>query len=87
MQTQLARKTRNSDTTRRAWDTRRMAQRDLIAALRAFRRAEEKRDQTRSELDDAIREAVRSGEWQIVDIAEVTGWSRETIRKIANANT
>lgn len=63
-----------------------MAQRDLIAALRAFRRAEEKRDQTRSELDDAIREAVRSGEWQIVDIAEVTGWSRETIRKIANAN-
>lgn len=87
MQTQLARKTRNSDTTRAAWDTRRMAQRDLIAALRAFRRAEEKRDQTRSELDDAIREAVRSGEWQIVDIAEVTGWSRETIRKIANANT
>lgn len=86
MQTQLAANRSNGNTMHASWDTRRMAQRDLIAALRAFRRAEEKRDQTRSELDDAIREAVRSGEWQIVDIAEVTGWSRETIRKIANAN-
>ncbi len=62
-----------------------MAQADLVAKLRAHRVAEARVRDTRQELDAAIREAVASGEWQIIDIAEVTGWSRETIRKIAKS--
>lgn len=62
-----------------------MAQRDLIAAIRAHKRAETRLAQARAQLDDAVRAAVKSGEWQIVDVAEVTGWSRETVRKIVNA--
>lgn len=65
------------------WDHGRVAQKDLVAALRAYRRADERLKQTRIDLDAAIQEAVQSGEWQIVDVAELTGWSRETIRKIA----
>jgi hypothetical protein len=62
-----------------------MAQRDLIAAIRAHKRAEERLKEARANLDNAVRDAVKSGEWQIVDVAEVTGWSRETVRKIANS--
>ncbi|TDD97586.1 hypothetical protein [Actinomadura rubrisoli] len=64
-----------------------MAQRDLIAAMRAHKRAETRLTEARARLDDAVRDAVKSGEWQIVDVAEVTGWSRETVRKIVNAET
>jgi transcriptional regulator of acetoin/glycerol metabolism len=60
-----------------------MTQADLVAALRAHRRAEERAKTTREQLDAAIRQAVQDGDWQIVDVAELTGWSRETIRKIA----
>lgn len=63
-----------------------MAQRDLIAAIRAHKRAETRLAQARADLDDAVRVAVKSGDWQIVDVAEVTGWSRETVRKIANSD-
>lgn len=64
-----------------------MAQRDLVAALRAHRRAETRAEKTRAELDEAIRDAVNSGDWQIVDVAELVGQSRETIRKIAKGPT
>jgi hypothetical protein len=62
-----------------------MAQQDVVALLRAHRSAEKRAKEARSALDGAIREAVKSGEWQIVDLAELTGWSRETVRKIANS--
>ena len=62
----------------------RVAQKDLVAVLRAYRRADDRLKQARTDLDEAIQQAVQSGEWQIVDVAELTGWSRETIRKIAN---
>lgn len=61
-----------------------MAQRDLVAALRAYRSADERAKQARADLDAEIRRAVNSGDWPIVDVAALTGWSRETIRKIAN---
>jgi transcriptional regulator of acetoin/glycerol metabolism len=63
-------------------DHRHVPQNDLVAALRAYRRAEERREQTRAALDAEIRRSVKAEEWQIVDVAELTGWSRETIRKI-----
>jgi hypothetical protein len=61
-----------------------MAQSDLVAALRAWKRAEERAKEARNYLDETIRRAVTGGEWQVMDVAEVTGWSRETIRKIVN---
>lgn len=66
------------------WDHRRMAQADLVAALRAHRRAEERAKQARTALEDAMRTAVNDDGWQIIDVAELTGWSRETVRKIVN---
>ncbi|MGW4663227.1 hypothetical protein [Streptosporangium sandarakinum] len=54
----------------------------LVAKIRAHRAAQERLEQARHELDVEITRAVDSGEWQIIDIAEVTGWSRETIRAI-----
>lgn len=61
----------------------RMAQRDLVAALRAHKAADARLKEARAVLDGTIRQAVTTGEWQIADVAELTGWSRETIRKIA----
>ena len=55
---------------------------NLIAKIRAHRTAVERVDQARRELDEEITRAVDSGDWQIVDVAQVTGWSRETIRAI-----
>ena len=83
MQSNFAQVCAKNRTTGAIWDTGRMAQSDLVAALRAHRRAEERAEKTRADLDKAIREAVANDDWQIVDIAELTGWSRETIRKIA----
>lgn len=65
------------------WNTGRMAQGDLIAAIRAHKQAKARLDEARKNLNEAVRKAVTSGEWQIVDVVEVTGWSRETVRKIA----
>lgn len=62
-----------------------MAQSDLVAALRAWRRADERAKEARAMLDETIRQVVNNREWQVADIAELTGWSRETIRKIVNA--
>jgi AraC-like DNA-binding protein len=57
---------------------------NLIAKIRAHRAAVERVDQARRELDEEITRAVDSGDWQIIDVAQVTGWSRETIRAIVN---
>jgi ribosome-binding protein aMBF1 (putative translation factor) len=70
-----------------AWHTMHVAQKDLVAALRAYRRADDRLKQVRADLDEAIQGAIESGEWQIVDVAELTGWSRETIRKIATSKS
>lgn len=87
MQSSFAFVNANVITRGHACDTRHVAQKDLVAALRAYRRAEERRDQARADLDAAIQKAVETGEWQIVDVAELTGWSRETIRKIATSKS
>jgi hypothetical protein len=58
---------------------------NLVAKLRAHRAAQERLDQARRELNDEIARAIDSGEWQIIDVAEVTGWSRETIRAIVKS--
>lgn len=63
-------------------DDVRMTTGNLIAKLRAYRAAEERLKLARRELDEEITRAVDSGEWQIIDVAEVTKWSRETIRAI-----
>lgn len=59
-----------------------MTQRDLVAKLRAYRRAEERLKAARADLDAEIVRAVDEGGWQIIDVAELTGWSRETVRSI-----
>lgn len=64
------------------WDHVRMTTGNLIAKIRAHKAAVERLDRARWELDEEITRAVDSGEWQIIDVAEVTGWSRETIRAI-----
>jgi hypothetical protein len=64
------------------WETVRMAQADLVAALRAHKAADAQLRKARTELEEAIRQGVLSGEWKIVDVVELTDWSRETIRKI-----
>lgn len=60
----------------------RMATGTLVAKIRAHKTAQERLEQARQELDQEIARAVNSREWQIIDVAEVTGWSRETIRAI-----
>jgi predicted DNA-binding ArsR family transcriptional regulator len=59
-----------------------MATGTLVAKIRAHKTAQERLEQARHDLDQEIARAVNSGEWQIIDVAEVTGWSRETIRAI-----
>lgn len=66
------------------WEHGRMAQADLVAALRTYRRAEERAKKTREALEAEMRRAVLDDEWQIIDVAELTGWSRETVRKIVH---
>lgn len=61
-----------------------MSQVDLVAAYRAYKRAQEQAQAARDVLEREIQDAVHAEEWQIIDIAELTGWSRETVRKIAN---
>lgn len=65
-----------------ACDDMRMATGTLVAKLRAHKAAQERLEQARQDLDEEIARAVNSGEWQIIDVAEVTNWSRETIRAI-----
>lgn len=56
----------------------------LEAAAKAYRRAEKKADETRSELFAAIVEAKAVGVAQ-VDIVRATGYTRERIRQILKA--
>jgi transcriptional regulator of acetoin/glycerol metabolism len=61
-----------------------MAQADLVAALRTHKRAEERAKKAREALEAEMRRAVLDGDWQIIDVAALTGWSRETVRKIVH---
>lgn len=56
----------------------------LEAAAKAYRRAEKKADETRSELFAAIVAAKAAGVAQ-VDIVRATGYTRERIRQIIKA--
>jgi DNA-binding XRE family transcriptional regulator len=60
-----------------------MAQADLVAKMRAYRAAERRYQEAREELHAEIRRVVAAKEWQIVDIAQLMGVSRETVRAIA----
>ena len=64
------------------WHDARMATGTLVALIRAHKTAEQRRALARRDLDHEIARVIDSGEWQIIDVAEVTGWSRETIRAI-----
>lgn len=55
---------------------------NLVAAWRTDKTAVQRHRASRAELLETMREGVRSGEWQIVDVAELVGLSRETVRKI-----
>jgi transcriptional regulator of acetoin/glycerol metabolism len=62
----------------------RMAEAKLVAKFRTMRTADERARQAHEEFDAELRRAVKAKEWQIVDVADLTGWSRETVRKIVN---
>lgn len=55
---------------------------DLVSAVRGVKRAQEKLDAAREELHAAIVVAIRDEGWMQRDVAEVTGYSREHIRRI-----
>lgn len=57
----------------------------LEAAAKAYRRAERRADETRSELFAAIVEADAAGMAQ-VDIVRTTGYTRERVRQIVQAH-
>lgn len=58
--------------------------RPVTKALAAHRRATARADQTRAELHRAIAEAARQGVRQ-ADLARLTGYTRERLRQIVNA--
>lgn len=63
-------------------DDRDMPPGDLVSAVRGVKRAQEKLDQAREVLHKAIVVAIRDDGWKQRDVAEVTGYSREHIRRI-----
>lgn len=56
---------------------------DLERAAKAFRRAEAALEQRRAELAEAIRAAAEGGTKQ-VDIVRITGYTRETVRRLVS---
>ena len=58
---------------------------DLISAVRGVKRAQERLDKARETLHAAIVVAIRDEGWKQRDVAEVTGYSREHIRRICDA--
>lgn len=59
---------------------------DLERAAKAFRRAEVVLEQRRAELADAIRAAAEADVKQ-VDIVRITGYTRETVRRLVSKPT
>lgn len=57
---------------------------DLERAAKAFRRAEQVLEQRRAELAEAI-VAADGADVKQVDIVRITGYTRETIRRIVDA--
>lgn len=58
---------------------------DLISAVRGVSRAKERLEQAREELHEAIVIAIRDDGWKQRDVAQVTGYSREHVRRICDA--
>lgn len=63
-------------------DDRGMASGDLISAVRGVKRAQERLEKAREDLHEAIVVAIRDDGWKQRDVVEVTGYSREHIRRI-----
>lgn len=61
-----------------------MTQEDLEAAAKAYRRAERTAEQRKQALFEEIRTAYNDPSIKTVTIAEVTGFTREHVRRIAN---
>lgn len=66
-------------------DHRGMPSGDLVSAVRALKRAEDRAKKAREALHAAIVVAIRDDGWKQQDVAEVTGYSREHIRRICDA--
>lgn len=64
-----------------AWHPVRMDATELTAIARRYRRAEAASKAAREELQRASLEAMADGVKQ-VDVARITGWTRETLRKL-----
>lgn len=64
------------------WHHRGMDSTELAAVTRRFRKAEQALEAARAELRTAALEALADGISQ-AEIARVTGWTRETLRKLA----
>lgn len=62
-----------------------MSDTELATALRAYKRAEDLLSRRRSELFDAIGQAVVERGIRQADVARQTGYTREHIRRICNA--
>lgn len=67
-----------------AWHPVLMDATELAALTRRFRKAEAAVDAARAELQAAALQAIAEGMSQ-ADVARVTGWTRETLRKAAKA--
>lgn len=67
-----------------AWHPVRMDATELAAVTRRFRKAEAALAAARAELQEAALEAMAGGMKQ-ADVAKVTGWTRETLRKLKPA--
>lgn len=62
-----------------------MTQEELVAAAKAYRRAERIADQRKQELFDEIRAAYNDPSIKTVTIAEITGFTREHVRRIVKS--
>lgn len=68
-----------------ACDDRGMPSGDLISAVRGVKRAQARLEKAREELHEAIVKAIRDEGWKQRDVVEVTGYSREHVRRICEA--
>lgn len=78
----LAQKYANLICMRMVCEHRRMAQGDLVARYRAFKKAEKRLEEARAALEQELTRAINAKEWQIIDVADLLGVSRETVRAI-----
>jgi len=53
-----------------------------VARYRAFKKAEKRLEEARAALEQELTSAINAKEWQIIDVADLLGVSRETVRAI-----